>query len=214
MKTHSTNHLHAEFDKHIALTEAYSEIKGLAFLIKACRLKPYAYLNDHDKDLILHRLWIDEFGNSLEITKRKKLKIILGDLKIKNKIICSDLYYGLSINRIIKMSKFMYFCVGKDDSLFQDCCILSLLGIDNYFRTYLYINEEWTQVSTLLLGTKYLKLLTKSLLTKRYRIQVVKKNLPIPCEGGNIWLTSLPATKTFLKELKRHEFINNLTKEI
>jgi len=45
MKNPSLDSVYNSLNKHILLAESYTEIKKLAFIIKACRLKPYDYFN-------------------------------------------------------------------------------------------------------------------------------------------------------------------------
>src|SRR5271166_3032682 len=117
MKTHSLEFLHTKIEKSIRLVQSYTEIPYLGALIRACRLKPYDYVfGNRTETTLLHRCWFDEYGNSLNITRHKKIKLMYGDLHIdRNKIVSTDLYYGLSMDRITKMSRLLYVCAGKDE---------------------------------------------------------------------------------------------------
>lgn len=208
MRSPSIDYLHAKLDKQIRLAEGYTEIKGLNFIIKACRLKPYDYIfREKDNKIILHRWWFDEYSNSFEITKRKKIKITYNDLRLdRNKIIGTDLYYGLSIDRVAKMSKLVHLLSGKDEDLFQPCSLLTFLGIDNHLRSYLYWDGEWQQVSPLMLGMKNLQTIFKHLNIKLY--QEKKENSVLPCVEGRSFLSYIPASVNFLDLLKkRYEHI-------
>src|SRR5271166_4318481 len=154
MRSPSLERLHAKLSRQIKLVESYTELAGMEFIIKACRLKPYDYVfKGRDSKLILHRWWFDEFGNSLMIDK--KVKIIYNDLLLDRKLIIStDLYYGLSLDRVAKMSKLVHLVGGKDEDLYQDCYLLTFLGIDDHLRSYLYwikmkiptdkdVNADW-----------------------------------------------------------------------
>lgn len=200
MKTHSLEYLHTKIEKHIRLVQSYTEITYLGFLIRACRLKPYDYVfGDRNPATKLHRYWFDEYGNSLNITRHKKIKITYGDLHIdRNKIVSTDLYYGLSIDRVAKMSQLAYLCAGKDEDLYQECYLISFLGIDNYLRTYLYWYGEWQQVSALILGEKHLKWLCNHTDIKYFQRWNNLKNLPLPCLGGEAYLSFMPASEDFL----------------
>jgi hypothetical protein len=215
MRSPSLDWLHAKLDKHIRLVQSYTEIEDLAFIIKACRLKPYKYIFEKpDNKLVLHRWWFDEFGNSFKVIKNKRLLITYNDLRLdRQKIISTDLYYGLSLDRIAKMSKLVYLSAGKDDLLYEDCYLLTFLGIDDYLRSYLYMYGEWQQVSPLLLGMKHLKLLAyhKDI---RYFLQLGnEKNSPLPCISGQTWISCLPPSNAFLVMLsKEYETILPLLK--
>lgn len=153
------NDFYLKINDHINLVESFSQIKNIQILIKSCRLKPKDfYIKKYDK-LILYKDWVDEYNNSICILTNKKINIYFNDLSIdKRNIINTDLYYGLPINKIAKISKCFYISYGKDEDL-DDICIISFLGIDSYLRTYLYLYNEWMQVSPLLIGISNLKLL-------------------------------------------------------
>jgi hypothetical protein len=208
MKSPSLDNFYAIFNKHILLAQGYSEIKELSFIIKSCRLKPYNYIFSHknrDKKLILYTNWIDEHGNSLKISK--KLKIKYNDLSLDhNKIICTDLYYGLSLDKIIKISKLAFIFTAKDEDLFQDCLIVAFLGIDNYLRAYLYLYDEWQQIAPILLGIKNLKTIYKHIDAPNFIELKIKENIPFPCLSPKGWITSLPVSNEFLQILERHSY--------
>src|SRR5271154_4567138 len=180
MRSPSIEFFHAKIDKLIKLAQSYTEVEELEFIIKACRLKPHDYVfgDRHDR-IVLHRWWVDEFGNSLNIIKNKRIVITYNDLSLNKKLACTDLYYGLSMDRIVKMSKMLYLCAGKDEDLYQDCYLLSLLGEDDHLRTYLYWYGEWQQVSPLLMGMKHLKLLADNADVRYFRQVAGPENVPI-----------------------------------
>ena len=205
MRSPSIDYLHAKLEKQIRLAEGYTEIERLSFIIKACRLKPYDYIfREKDNKIILHRWWFDEFGNSFEIIK-KNIKITYNDLRLdKKRIVGTDLYYGLSLDRIAKMSKLVHFSGGKDEDLFQPCYLLTFLGIDDHLRSYLCYNGEWQQVSPLLIGMKGLKFIAKNLDIKFFHEK--KENSTLPCVEGRSFLSYIPVSANFLELLKRqHE---------
>lgn len=208
MRSPSIEWLYGKLDNHIKLTSAYTEIKELDFIIRACRLKPYEYIfKGRNKDLILHRWWFDEFGNSLKIEK-KNINIIYNDLNLdQEKLVCTDLYYGLSIKQISKISKLFYLIAGKDEDLLQDCFIISFLGIDNHLRSYLYLYGEWQQISSLLLGISHLKNIAKHLDLDNFQ-QFKFKKISMPCLAGEAWLSFWPSNQDFINLLnKKYETI-------
>lgn len=207
MKSPSIEWLHAKLEKQIKLAQSYTEINELEFIIKACRLKPYNYVFEgRNNELILHRWWLDEFGNSLKIVK-KQINIIYNDLNLdRSKIICTDLYYNLLINKIVKMSKLVYICYGKDDDLYQDCFLITFLGIDNHLRTYLYLYGKWEQVSPLLIGMNHLKLLNEHIDIKYFEELENKKKSTLPCVLEQTVVSYLPPSNNFVDLIKKqHE---------
>jgi hypothetical protein len=185
--------LYLQINKHILLAQAYVEITELFFIIKGCRLKPHDYIFKGNKKLVLHRHWIDEYGNSFKITKNKKIEIQYNDLSLdRENLICTDLYYGLSLDRIVKISKSVYICLGFDEDTREECCFLTFLGIDNYLRSYMYLCGEWSIVSPLFLGFKQLCLMARHNDLKNFRHFNNSKTLPIPCLSNESYLSSLP----------------------
>jgi hypothetical protein len=213
MKSPSLDALYTQIDRCILLTQSYTEVSELFFVIKACRLKPYDYIfEDKTNKLVLYRWWFDEFGNSLHINKQKRVKITYNDLALdRERIICTDLYHGLSMNKVAKMSKLVHVCTGKDEDFFQDCYMLSFLGIDNYLRTYMYLYGEWQQVSPLLLGLKNLRTIGKNADIKLFVELTKKENSPIPCISGRQWLSFMPASSDFINMMeKQYETVSSI----
>jgi hypothetical protein len=207
MKSPSLDALYTQLNKHMLLAQSYTEVPELFFIIKGCRLKPYDHIfGERNNKTALYRWWFDEFGNSFHI-KDKKLSITYNDLALDlSKIICTDLYYGLSLDRVVKMSKMIYLCAGQDEDLNQESFFITLLGLDNYLRSYMYLYGEWQQVSPLLLGVKKLQLLGRHTDIKYFRNFSDQKNWPIPCYTAQEWLSCLPASESFLNVIgKQYE---------
>jgi len=210
MKNPSLDSVYNSLNKHILLAESYTEIKKLAFIIKACRLKPYDYFNSQfheirkNNKIALYTRWFDEYGNSVTITKNKQIKIIYGDLSLdKANIACTDLYYGLSLDKVAKISKFAYIVSGIDEDMFQNCALISMLGIDNFLRTYICLYGYWQQVSPLILGIKNLTVFAKNMDLKYNKEISNKGDIILPCNEVKIWLTSLPITEDFFNTISK-----------
>lgn len=203
MRSPSIEWFHAKIDRQIKLVSSYTDVPELEFIIRSCRLKPYDYVfEERDNNIVLHKHWFDEFGNSLSIIKNKRIKITLNDLHLDRKrIVGTDMYLGLSLDRIVKMSKLAHVVFGKDEDLYQDCCLLTFLGIDEHLRSYLYWYGEWQIVSPLIMGMGGLKTLANRLDVKHFHRLGNKENLSIPCVSGQAWLSYLPASPTFLSEI-------------
>jgi hypothetical protein len=205
----SLDNLYTKIDNHILLAQSYTEISDLAFIMKACRLKPYDYFF---KDKIryitksgrLYRSWFDEYSNTLKITN-KNISIIYNDLMLdKSKIINTDLYYGLSLNQLTKMSKLICLFAGIDEDKQEETIFITFLGIDNYLRSYLYLYQEWQQVSSLLLGMENLKMIAQNREINYFKMLTKKENCPIPCVSFKGWLNCMPMSETLLLDIKNH----------
>lgn len=189
-------------DKHIKLVESYLEIKGIASVFKACRLKPYKFVPKDLNKLILFNKWVDEFGNTIEV-KKNKLHFIYNDLTVDHsKIVSTDLYYGLSISNIAKMSKMVHLVSAKDEDMGQPYYSLSFYGLDNYLRTYIYLYGKWHQVSPLLLGVTNLLTIIDNSDINYFRQLNNKEKTPIPCQKIEQWLVSLPIGTSFMSRIE------------
>lgn len=214
-KSLSLDHVYANLYKQILLAESYTEFTGLGFIIKSCRLKPLEYVKKRSNNIILYRRWIDEFGNSLNIVKNKRIRITYNDLSIKkDHLPCTDLYYGLSIDKVASISRLAFICCGIEDDYYQPCYMVAFLGIDGYLRNYMYLYGEWVQVSPLCLRMNNLKKIANKLDIKYYLKFNKLKDMPMPCTKAEQWLTILPASKDLVNALnKDHEMIVSIIKE-
>lgn len=203
-----------KYNKHMKLVAAFTGNKKIHSILKMCRLKPYEFLFSKERENKLYSKWVDEFGSSLNLNK-KDFIIINNDLSIDNsKILCTDYYYGLPIETIIKMSNILYFIYGEDDVTGEQYYFIALVGVDGYLRCFLY-EDGWTQVSPLSMGLRHLNHIADSLDETFYKKFVNKDNLPFPCVNGEAWLTYLPAGEAFYRKINKHELIKYLiqTKE-
>lgn len=193
--------LYERIGKSVSLIGGYTEINELPFIIKSCRLKPYEFCQNPTNSTVLYREWIDEFGNCLKISDNKKIKIVYNDLSIDPEhIVCSDLYYGFTLDKVIKISKLGYFFFGKEDDC--DFAFFTFLGIDNYLRSFVYLYDEIKQVSSLYLGMDNLKIIYSHLDIK-YFLKIKNKKMAIPCQAGEAWLSCLPMSEEFNKILNQ-----------
>jgi hypothetical protein len=204
-----------KFDEHKHLFSAYAEESYLEKLLYICKMKPYHYCyKKKSSSLQLYKHWFDEFGNSLIINDKKKIQIIYSDLRLREKLIIgSDLYYGLSIDKIYKIRKQLLILKGKDEDLEQDLYILSFLGIDNYLRTFIYFYGEWRQASSLILGIKYLKKIIEYKNSFPVKLKIMN-GIQLPCNLQEGWLLSTPWKTEFERLLKQeHNIIFEILKE-
>ena len=209
MKNLNLEKNYLNLDKHIKLFSSYLDKPYYCNIIKFCRLIPYDFNIKDYKKIKLFNKWQDEYGNSLNIEKNKKIKIIYNDLSIK-KIFKTDIYQGLCLEKIFKISKLLFVLIAKDEDFNKDFIIISLLGIDNYLRTYVYYLEEWSQASSLILGEELLLNIFNNLDLKYFKELKIKK-IHIPCQNPKAWITCIPVHKNFTV-LKLNEALQFLTK--
>lgn len=200
MKSFSLESYYKKISRDILLVQSYTEQEGLAWIIKACRLKPTDKL---ERKIVLHNKWADEFGNSLTIAKDKKLNITINDLSVNQNTLTTDLYYGLNISNTAKISKMLYICYGQDDDDYNKIYSITYLGIDNYLRSFINWDEDWVQFPSLLLGMKHLKNISQNLDVRLFREFPNKENLPFPCISGKAWLTCLPMSSVFQRLVEK-----------
>lgn len=185
----------------VNLVASYLEDPSVKDIIIRCRLKPYKYNAQFNRKLILRTHWIDEFNNSIYFNN-KKIKIVENDLTIdRQEIRQTDIYYGLSINKISKISKKAYLVLGKDEDLNKDYANITFLGIDGFFRNFMLYDGEWNQYSTLSIGLDNLKKMVDNLNLVHFR-SFDKKNKTFPILDKQEWMTSLPVHSNFWEQSK------------
>jgi hypothetical protein len=197
MRARNLDSIYVEIEKCINLVEGYTEIAGIGALIKMCRLKPYKMAKINKKNLggiNLYRWWVDEDGNSLRL-EGKQPKIVFNDLGInRERLNCTDLYAGLPIHKVYRMSRSMLLLVGKERDSYQDVCAVALLGIDDYLRTFVLLDGRWSKFPSLYLGLPLLLQIANGddLETwKEVKVRA-KETIIVPCVRQQVWLTSLP----------------------
>lgn len=215
MRVLSPENWYQRLEKQVAIFQAHTEIKEFSFIARSCRLKPYDVVFNKAKfGLQLYKHWIDEYGNQIVIGRNGKLKIDYNSLySERSKIVNTDIYYNLSLDKIVKISKLAYIFCGIEDVHNTSCIYICLLGLDNCLRCYVYLYEEWQQVSPLYIGLYNLKFLANHLDIKYFiNIKGNNINLPAHCMIGNGWITSLPIPELAYKEilLNSGNILNNI----
>lgn len=200
----SLDKFYAHIDSHIELVSSYTENSAYRFVITSCRLKPYTFIFDKFRSrLVLHRHWIDEFGNSLLIGTDKRAKITTNDLTIdRDKLISTDLFAGLPIDKVAKISKTLFFIAGKDEDNYKDCFIFAFLGLDGYLRCFYYAYEKWGSLPPLLLGLEVLETLASNQVIRDIKEVKLKKNTIFPCIKRTAVISSWPPSKNFVSILE------------
>lgn len=179
----SIESFYVDFEKHVQLVEAYTEKDGVAFLIRMCRLRPYDIVyKKYSEELILHRHWIDEYGNSLFILNKRNFSIKLNDLNLdRAKLVNSDLYGQLTVDRVLKISKVVYSLFGRDEDFLAPHAVIASLGLDDFCRAFVYYCGEWKAYPPLYLGAWLLRKIGQVPEEKGFRKLFNSKPLIYPC---------------------------------
>lgn len=187
--------------KYLLLVDAYLE-DDISWIIKACRLRPYDLVFDKKRlSPILYTNWFDEFRGILKIQEDKTIKIYYNDITIDyTKIYISDIYHGLSLDKVVKISDLFYLFTGEINS--EEFYVISFLGIDNYLRTYIY-DGEWKKTSSLMLGLSNLKFIFKNKNMDEFKKLSRNYNIEMPCVSPQSWLSCLPVDEQLLKILEK-----------
>lgn len=188
-------------NRSILIVKDYTEIRYLDKLLQMLRLKPYDFIFSTEKKLQLRRYWIDEQGNSLFITEDKKIEISICDLSIdRNKLVGTDLYSGLSVNKIYSISKMVFIFTARDEEQ-HDHFIVALLGIDNFLRLFVFTSGEWKVCPELCLGQNLLKNISRNTKIRRFKPLRLKETIIRPCTSERAWLTCIPIPDELKREL-------------
>lgn len=205
MKNPSLDLLHVELARHIQLVQSYTEIEGLDFVIQSCRLKPYTYVfEERNKKLNLYRKWFDEYGNLLHVNNDRSIDITFNKISLKKEsIISTDLYFGLGVEKFARISKMVHVCHGATE-LGKSFVFMTFLGVDNYLRCYFAYQNDWRQVSPLLLGLENLLRIGRHQNIQYFTHQESgKENSPLPCLSSQQWISPLPLTPQFISLLRK-----------
>jgi hypothetical protein len=125
------------------------------------------------------------------------------------------MYYNIDLQKIIKISKSFFVFYGKDDESLEDFIFITFIGIDNYFRSYIYYNDFWQKISSLYLGMHNLKLIINNIDINEHLYIKNRKDFITPCKRGRAWISCLPASEEFLRILnKENDIVTNLLKGI
>lgn len=203
MKNLNLKSFYDKIIRNLKVALGYTEIDGLDFIIRASRLKPFDYFfNNLRQKVVLHRTWFDEFGNTFNINKNKNIEIIKGDTRLINyNIPCTDLYYGLSLDKIFKISSLVQIIVGKFEE--NEYYFLNFLGIDNYFRTFIIYKDQIIKISPLELGFDNLHQMYENRKIRYFlKCKLKKINFPDPCEKAESWISYIPVHRDFIKLLE------------
>jgi hypothetical protein len=183
--------LYTSINDWFLILEGHLEDKTIGGIFRMCRIKPYDISKEHTQSKFRNH-WIDEFGNSVYI-ENKEFRIVLNDLAIdENRKRSSDLYSGLLIGKIVKISKMAL--------VSKDCLIgsmyIALLGIDGYLRVFCLIDGEWRKCSPLLLGIDKVRLILEC------------ADISHSQEKDGDWLSILPMSKELVRKLDLEGVMN------
>jgi hypothetical protein len=117
-----------DYNKCITNVKAFlPNDKEIIKIIKLCRLEP---LNNN------WRIWTDNSGNLLTISKNRKIHSRkTDDYSLK----ADDLYLKASAKDIAKISRWAMISIGDND------CLLWFLGVDDRLRHVSYMSGLWTE---------------------------------------------------------------------
>lgn len=197
-KIQTIEEYYLRFNSELNIISGYLDDNTIRDILIKCRMKPYGLRARDGVRKILRRHWIDEFGNSLYLDK-KTIRIVPNDLSIlERNIIHTDLYEGLTIDKILKISKMAYFFLGSEDNNYIK--IISLLGIDNYIRTYIKHEEKWERISSILLGVDVVRVIVDNESIGSWKKINTGDNRIIPCTNIEEWLVCTPIPTQFWDE--------------
>ena len=189
-KAPSLERIHARLNDSIQLTSIFCDATEIPFIIRACRLKPYDHMfRKYNYRFATPKWWFDEFSCSMEIIGKPGVPtFVYNDMRLdRDRIVCTDLYYGLDFTRLLKICKCFFFSIGRDEEN-KEYALLSFYGIDQYLRTFLY-DDGWKQVSSLMLGRNALKFIEKNLdINGCKKMREYKIGPMLPCQKSESWL--------------------------
>ena len=178
----SLDRYYENIKKKLFFASAYNENRLLPVIFKAIRLKP---ANDDRYP----KVWIDEFSGQISLDK-DKLNLSFLSSKQRN----TDLYGFKPPQYHIKNGRTALIGLGPDEKF-----ILSILGRDDFVRTYAFEAGKLQVISSLRLGIKFLGILC----SKEPR-NFLKIEMKSPLSEYEFYLLKLPASRFFKANLFNH----------
>lgn len=208
------DHYYLEIEDKLNAVSAYAENKNVSTILKICRFKPYPIKPKTSLHKLVYKHWVDDYGNSIEI-KNKRIIIKTNDLKInKDDIISTDLYKGLDISKLLKISKLIYIFRGREVDFKTDHFILSFMGLDNYLRSYSFLYDEWHPIPSIYLGVNVLNTIIDNSDIQTFKSFKMKNTIIFDCENQQSIIGKIPFHKFFMEEIKKeYEQIEKLLQE-
>ena len=194
-------------ERHIKLAGSYThQRKRLPLVLRACRLKPYDWLFGKWKDkLVLHRHWVDEYGNSLRLVGSRMIKIIPYDLELDStKITGTDLYEYLPAPKLLKISKNVFILAGKEEDQYSDHFIVAFYGIDGFLRVRSYLHNQWNICPPVLLGMKALYSIIDYINEEGCKEISSQETVLFPCTKQQTWISDCKFGEEFVATMKQY----------
>jgi hypothetical protein len=142
---------------------------------------------------------------------KKRINFIFDDLSLDlEELPCTDVYFGLSMDKVKDISNMVMIHAGTDEDFLEPCFFLNFLGLDGFFRSFLFFGGQWKKVSALMMGEhgfrNFARIREKIDKGENSFFQIrmsPEKSMPVPCIRVDQWLTSLPVQEKFLDQLKK-----------
>lgn len=176
-------------------TEAFFEIKNLKKIIEYCDL----YITHKKNKYLPAKKWNDAFHNQVILSKQNfQVNEFVTDQE--NNFISYDLYIGLDLNEILKITKTVMLVIGITE--FNNInCYLNCLCFDKKIRSYYLNDNEWMKVSPLHLGYELLNELIINEDTITYNVINYEHQILIPLFNQKIVLARYPFNKFLFNEI-------------
>ena len=206
MRNLSLDQFYKRIKGKIALVGGYIEDKSICNIIRSCRLKPASVFAPQFKfHTTFENIWVDEYSGSVMEIKQKKAKIKLLPITLPG--ISTDIFKNETIKFIIEHS--VYTCVGLYPGTKN--FILLLMGTDNYFRCYEYVDDEYgiKIISPLIVGLKILKYCMTMKSIKYFKKLTIKSELK-SVKDVEWFIVPLPASKLLIPNIVAYDKLRSI----
>jgi len=177
-------------DQIAKVTASFLQDKAIYDMIMFCDITP-----TKAKPKVLNPVisWTDSFGCSISFNKKT---ITYSNLE---KPINQDMYSGLSLEKILKITDKICIVKGIDEDYLKPFIYYNCLCVDNKIRSYLIYNDNLYKTSPLYLGYDNLYEFVRN----KNIIHWYSKDsdIFIPCINQKIYYSSYPLPEAVLKEL-------------
>lgn len=171
--------------KNLAITVMADQV--FTDMLNFCNLEP---------DIIKYKYkfvpnWSDHFGYTVSFENKKDPKILFTRI---DKNLNTDLYSGLNLNQILKITDKICIVKGNDSVLNKNITIYVCLCVDNKIRSFIDYNDKIEKISPLIIGYKNLYEFIKNKNTIHW-ITSTNNEIEINLENVRIYYSIYPIPK-------------------
>ena len=198
--------MYNKLEKCVQLFSIKNNCPDFSKIVYSCKLLPSNIKKQIiPKNATMYNEWYDEYNSSIYYCS--KLKVKQNNITVPTH--SSDLYRNLPIEKMAKLSVAFYLCITQEEELKNEFFIVSLLGLDNHIRSYMYYDNSWINISTLSIGVNNIISLINYKTSMYVVIPDTDKPVYIPNVDKIQLIDKLPA-QVYVQEIESYQQLHFL----